>query len=225
MRGGSVVLFDLDGTLTDSASGIVGSLRHAFGELSLPVPPDAVLRGLVGPPLRDTLPEYGVPAALVDRFVVAYHERYTVTGMFENAVFDGIPELLGSLHSTGARLVVATSKPRPLAVRIVEHFGLDGWLHTGSSGVFGADEQSAVKAVVIGRALAALGDGVRGPVVMVGDRHHDVEGAAAHGIPAIGVSWGYAEPGELEAAGASAVATSPVHLRSLLRSFSSETGS
>lgn len=199
-----LVLLDLDGTLMDSAPGITASAAHAYRTLGLPVPDDATLRSFVGPPIIDSFPAHGVPPERVSEAVAAYRAAFSAGGMFDNAVFDGVPEALRALRTAGCTLAVATSKPEVYARPICDHFGLTELVDD----VFGAppDEQGT-KADVIAMALAALGrrspaDPADGPVIMVGDREHDVHGAAEHGIDCLGVSWGYAAPGELEAAGA-----------------------
>ena len=203
-----LVLLDLDGTLTDSAPGIVAGIRHAYGALGLPVPDDATLRSFVGPPITDTFPPHGVPADRVDAAVRAYREAYAAGGMYDNRVFDGIPEVLRALRAAGCTLAVATSKPEVYAKPICDRYGLTELV----DGVFGAplDEGTSTKATVIAQALASLGrtspvDPADGPALMVGDREHDVHGAAEHGIACVGVTWGYAAPGELADAGAVAL--------------------
>ncbi len=195
-----LVLLDLDGTLTDSAPGITASVAHAYRAMALPVPDAATLRSFVGPPITDSFPAHGVPQDRVAEAIRTYRADFADTGMWDNALYEGVPEQLGRLRDAGCLLAVATSKPEVFAVPIVEHFGLVPLL----AGVFGApvDEQGT-KGDVIGRALAKLGRDPRvSPVLMVGDRSHDVAGAREHGIGCLGVSWGYAGPGELEAAGA-----------------------
>ncbi|MFC8800508.1 HAD hydrolase-like protein [Promicromonospora sp. NPDC057138] len=218
------VLLDLDGTLTDSAPGIIGSLRTGFADAGFAVPSDEVLRTFVGPPLGTSLAGIGQSAADAAATIAAYRRDFEVRGMFDNSVFDGVPEALAELRAAGLTLLVATAKPELYARKIVEHFGLDGYLAGGLDGVHGAGDyeagESEGKEVVVERALAhavALGADP-GQVVMVGDREHDVHAAAHHGIPTVGVTWGYAAPGELEAAGAVATATTPAELRKLLTS-------
>lgn len=195
-----LVLLDLDGTLTDSAPGITASAAHAYRTLGLPVPDDAALRSFVGPTIHESFPLYGVPLERVGEAVAAYREVFAETGMWDNAVYDGIPEQLRLLREAGCILAVATKKPEFFAVPICDRFGLTPLV----DGVFGTplDEQ-ATKAEVIAKAMATLG-WVPGsaPAVMVGDRKHDVEGAREHGIDCLGVTWGYASEGELAAAGA-----------------------
>jgi phosphoglycolate phosphatase len=204
-----LVLLDLDGTLMDSAPGIVASAAHAYRALGLPVPDAATLRSFVGPPITDSFPRHGVPPELLSETVRQYRAAFTAGGMYDNAVFDGIPAALRTLRDAGCTLAVATSKPEVYAVPICERFGLTPLVDA----VFGAplDEATSTKADVIAKALATLGRvspvdaATDGPVLMVGDREHDVHGAAAHGIDCLGVTWGYAAPGELEGAGAVAL--------------------
>ncbi len=204
-----LVLLDLDGTLMDSAPGIVASVRSAYEAMGLPVPDAATLRSFVGPPITDSFPRHGVPPELLSETVRQYRAAFTAGGMYDNAVFDGVPAALRTLREAGCTLAVATSKPEVYAVPICDRFGLTPLV----DGVFGAplDEATSTKADVIAKALASLGRvspvdaAADGPVLMVGDREHDVHGAAAHGIGCLGVTWGYAAPGELERAGAVAL--------------------
>jgi phosphoglycolate phosphatase len=209
------VLFDLDGTLTDPFLGITRSIDHAMARLGRPAPAAEELRWCIGPPLKTSfavLLESEDPT-LLDAAVGHYRERYAAVGKFENRLIDGIPAALSELRARGASLWVATSKLETYAAEIVAHFGL--MPHFG--GVHGsqADGRNSSKAELIGHILASEGlDPTR--CVMVGDRSHDVAGAAAHGIPTVGVGWGYAAPGELEAAGAAAIATSPGEVPGLI---------
>jgi phosphoglycolate phosphatase len=195
-----LVLLDLDGTLTDSAPGIVGSITHTYGTLGLPVPDAATLRSWVGPPLAQSFAAHGVPAERVDDALGIYRAHVAETGMWDSALYDGIEAQLGQLRRAGCVLAVATSKPEVFAVPLVEHVGLRPYL----DGVFGAGlDYTGTKADVIARALSTLDHDPRSsPTVMVGDREHDVHGAHEHGVPCLGVSWGYAAPGELATAGA-----------------------
>ncbi|MFP3714181.1 HAD hydrolase-like protein [Puerhibacterium sp. TATVAM-FAB25] len=210
-----LVLLDLDGTLTDSAPGITASVAHAYTSLGLPVPDAATLRSFVGPPITDSFPRHGVPAERVQEAIAAYRARFAESGMWENSVFDGVPEALRELRAAGCVLAVATSKPEVFARPITERFGLAALV----DGVFGAPlDESSTKADVIAAALATLGRTAGdAPMVMVGDREHDVHGAAAHGIDCLGVSWGYAGPGELAAAGAVAVVDDVAKLADAVR--------
>jgi len=210
---GRLVLFDLDGTLVDSSPGIHTSVLSAAAELGLPAPTPRQLRGMVGPPLQDGFAlVLGVPVADVPRAVAAYRTHYGAGALLDVTFHAGVPDLLAALREAGATLAVATSKPEPFAVRVLEATGL----LPAFSGVHGATMDGAVrhKDQVVAAALAAHPDG-RDPV-LVGDRSHDVLGAAAHGLPCIGAGWGPAEDGELESAGAVAVAASPAEVLTVL---------
>ncbi|WP_319446368.1 MULTISPECIES: HAD-IA family hydrolase [unclassified Mycobacterium] len=182
-----LVIFDLDGTLTDSADGIVSSFRHALGEIGAPVPEGDLSRKLVGPPMHHTLSAMGL-GDRADEAIAAYRADYTTRGWAMNSLFDGIPDLLADLRAAGVRLAVATSKAEPTARRIIEHFGLDQHFEViaGAS----VDGVRASKADVVAHALAQL-EPIPAVVLMVGDRAHDVEGASAHGIDTVVVEWGY----------------------------------
>jgi phosphoglycolate phosphatase len=212
-RAARLVLFDLDGTLVDSTPGIWASVRVAAAELGLPAPTPGQLRSMVGPPLEDGFAgAFGLLPADVGRAVAGYRAHYTGGAMFDAEVYAGIRELLTALRADGAVLAVATSKPEPFAVQILEHVGLLAEF----AGVHGATLDGSVrhKDQVVGAALAAHADGDR--PVFVGDRSQDVLGARAHGLPCIGAGWGPAPPGELAAAGAAAVAATPAEVRQVL---------
>jgi phosphoglycolate phosphatase len=182
-----LVIFDLDGTLTDSAQGIVSSFRHALGEVGAVVPSGDLAGRIVGPPMHHTLREMGL-GEHADAAIAAYRADYTSRGWAMNRLFDGIPALLADLQAAGVRLAVATSKAEPTARRILAHFGLDGHFEViaGAS----VDGSRATKSDVVAHALAQLHP-LPDRVVMVGDRSHDVEGAAEHGIDTVVVGWGY----------------------------------
>lgn len=204
----AALLVDLDGTLTDPFIGITESMRHALAALGRPVPEAADLAWCIGPPLVENMRRLMPDAdeATVWKGVAAYRERYGTAGAFENAVYDGIPEALDAIRAAGIALHLATSKLEAHAIRIVRHFGLAdrfASLH-GSQ----PDGSNANKADLIAHILADQG---LEPAccAMVGDRKHDVIGAAAHGIPTVGVLWGYGGRGELTAAGAAVLAETP----------------
>jgi phosphoglycolate phosphatase-like HAD superfamily hydrolase len=182
-----LAIFDLDGTLTDSAQGIVASFRHALGEIGAEVPEGDLASRIVGPPMHHTLLGMGL-GDHADAAIAAYRADYSTRGWAMNSLFDGIPQLLSDLRGAGVRLAVATSKAEPTARRILEHFGLDGHFEV----IAGAslDGARATKTDVMAHALAQL-EPLPERVVMVGDRAHDVEGAAAHGIDTVVVGWGY----------------------------------
>jgi phosphoglycolate phosphatase len=202
-----LVIFDLDGTLTDSADGIVSSFRHALGQIGAAAPDGDLTSRIVGPPMHHTLSAMGL-AEHTEAAIAAYRADYTSRGWAMNSLFDGIGPLLADLRAAGVRLAVATSKAEPTARRILAHFGLDKHFEV----VAGAsvDGTRATKADVLAHALAQL-QPLPERVLMVGDRRHDVEGAAAHGIDAVVVGWGYGQADFADATamtgGASHVAT------------------
>ena len=204
------ILFDLDGTLTESGPGIISSVRYALAKMGVPSLDDAQLRRFIGPPLLDSFRDHcGLDPADVTVAIAAYREYYATDGQFENAVYDGIPELLTSLRGAGRTLAVATSKAEVFAASILEHFDLAQYFTTivGSE----LDGRRTAKADIITEALARLDRPTTG-TVMIGDRSHDVRGAVAVGVGSIGVLWGYGDDEELTAAGADALAATPVEL-------------
>ena len=207
-----VVLFDLDGTVSDSAPGILAALRHAFAVTGVPAPDARTERGLLGPPFYESLPPLIGDVPLAD--VIAAYREFYATAMFDTVAFGGVPALLERLHTDGIRLAVATSKPERYAVPIVEHLGVAGLFEV--IGGDALDGSRGTKALVIAHVLAGLGEPDPSGVVMVGDRSHDVLGARAHGIGCIGAGWGYGLPGELEAAHPLAICPTVADLAVLL---------
>lgn len=207
------ILFDLDGTLTDPREGIVASIKHGLSVLGEPSPSDSELECFIGPPLRDTFTRLlSGDRSRVETAISAYRDRFTSQGMFENAVYAGIPQVLKSLETLGAQLFVATSKPQVFAERILAHFGLTGYF----KGVFGSELNGALsdKGELIAHILA---NAHLRPVdtVMVGDREHDMRGARRNHVRAVGVLWGYGSREELTAAGAERLLERPPDLGGL----------
>ncbi len=199
------VLFDLDGTLTDSGPGIAASVRFALAELGLPPLNDSILRSFVGPPLADSFKEHcGLDDDGVRKAIAAYRRRFVDVGMFENSVYPGIPEVLKALADDGRRLAVATSKVAEFAITICDHFGLSHFFEA----ICGSDLAGTrvAKADMVADALAALGVSAGPDVVLVGDRSHDMVGARAVGIDFVGGGWGYGSTAELVGAGARQIA-------------------
>ncbi len=207
------VLFDLDGTLTDPFEGITNSIVHALRYFGIEVADRRELACFIGPPLVESFRlRFGFSEAEACRAVAHYREYYAARGIFENTVYDGIPQLLDALKAAGRRLILATSKPEVFAERILAHFSL-----TQFDVVAGAtlDSSRVEKADVIAYALEKAGIGAE-HAVMVGDRKHDVLGARANEIPCVGVLYGYGSREELTAAGAAALARSPQALADVL---------
>ncbi|HLS72831.1 MAG TPA: HAD hydrolase-like protein [Actinomycetaceae bacterium] len=210
----TAVLFDLDGTISDSGPVITASIAETLAHFGYPEQSESELLRYVGPPIRDgfrtfsAVPEEQLPAVVAD-YRARYHER-----MLQAPVFPGMAELIGDLHARGVPLAVATSKRQSLATDIIDDAGLSPYFVA----VRGAseDESRAAKADIVADAVTALtaADADLSRAVMVGDRRYDVEGAAQHGLPTILVTWGYAEP--QEHAGAHAVVRTAGELAALL---------
>ena len=156
----------------------------------------------------------GVPADRIDDAIAAYRDRFTRVGMFENALIDGIAELLDALGDAGARLAVATSKPEPFAVRILEHFAIADRFEVIAGATL--DNRRRHKEDVIAHAIDGLAYPAAAQVVMIGDREHDVFGARHHDLASVGVLWGYGSRGELVDAGADHLAETVAALAALL---------
>lgn len=211
----SAILLDLDGTITDSAPGITDTLAYTFEQLGMPVPEYEQLLRWVGPPIMDSFRDLaGMDAATADRALAIYRERYLDRGAYDATLFDGMGTLVQQIAGAGIPLSLATSKPELPATLMLEHFTIAQCFTviTGAS----ADETRSEKADVVEEALRRLRelDVPLDNVVMVGDRIHDIEGAAAHGVPTIAVTWGYGS--DAEHAEAALVASSTDELRSLL---------
>ena len=209
------ILFDLDGTLTDSGEGIINCAIVALEHFGLPVPSREEMRVFVGPPLHESFINHGVPADRADEAVQVYRSRYIPIGKFENTPYPGIRQMLETLKADGHKLYVATSKPEAMSVEILEHFDLAKYFDM----ICGAtmDTSRSSKDAVIAYLLEQ--NGRTDNMIMVGDTKFDVLGAAAHGIPTIGVSWGYGEVADMEKAGAKAIAHTTEELLALLRDF------
>ena len=227
------LLFDLDGTLTDSKQGITKCVQYALGKMGWEIPPIEELLCFIGPPLLVSFQEYcGMSEEEAKKATAFYRERYAVTGLFENEVYFGIPETLKRLKEAGYILAIATSKPEEYLIRILEHFHLNDYFAIISGSGLSGERNS--KAKVIKDALCQLAvwkyceekgekrerkrndnsiyreqkvdEGIwkeiQQSAIMIGDRHHDIEGAMACGIDSLGIHYGYAEQGELKEAGA-----------------------
>ncbi|MEE1620192.1 HAD hydrolase-like protein [Zafaria sp. Z1313] len=211
------VLFDLDGTLVDPAGAITGGILHALRRNGIADPGRERLDAMVGPPLAESLLALpGMTDALLPEVIADYRAEYAARGMAASRVYPGLRGLLSRLRAEGTALAVATSKPEPIALRLLE---VQGLLDAVDS-VHGTDLEETShaghgKAPLVAAALQTLGADPA-HAVMVGDRSFDVEGAHANGIPCIGVSWGFALDGELAEAGADAVADDTDGLAGLL---------
>lgn len=210
-----VILFDLDGTLTDPGEGITNSVAHALKRLGIPVPERRELYKFIGPPLYQSFMDfYGLDRQKALEAVEFYREYYRDRGIWENEVYAGIPELLAKLKGAGKQLLVATSKPENFALQILEHFDLRQYFDRVAGSTL--DSSRVEKADVIRYALEQEGIAPGPSVVMVGDREHDVLGARKAGLDCIGVLFGYGDAPELQKAGAARIAATVEELAGLL---------
>ncbi len=194
------ILFDLDGTLTDSAPGILASVRHALAAFDIYEQDEGRLREFLGPPLEYSFGKfYGFDAAQTERAIAVYRERFTDVGIFENTLYPDVLDMLCRLHEQKKRLCLATSKPLVYAQRILEYFEIERYFDI----IQGAhmDVRGHTKADIIA-AVLAQGKLAKEHTVMVGDRHFDINGAVQNGICPIGVTYGYGTEQELRQAGA-----------------------
>jgi len=207
------ILFDLDGTLTDSGPGILGCARETFIHYGIPLPDDAAMQTMVGPPLRASFLRFGFTEDQVEEAIVHYRRLYVDHGIFNNTPYPGILPLVQRLAADGHRLFVATSKPEHMAVAIMEHFGLAPYFECVCGALM--DGIRDKKEMVIEYLLEKAGHTAQ--LVMVGDTVFDVLGAKVHNIPTVAVSWGYGSSDEMMAAGAVALAHDAEELYSLLK--------
>ncbi|AGZ23615.1 TPA: HAD family hydrolase [Streptococcus suis] len=208
------ILFDLDGTLTDSGQGILNSVAYALEKMGIEEPDTANLNRFIGPPLYESFSRFYQLSpedtqSAVDAFRVYFKEK----GMFENQLYPGIIPLLEELRTAGKTLVIATSKPEIFAKQILEHFGIAHYFDV----IAGAslDSSRISKADVIGYAINQL-EAFPKHAVMIGDREHDIEGARMHQLPAIGVLYGYGNKQEFEKAGATMIVETVQDLKRVL---------
>lgn len=197
------ILFDLDGTITESGPGITNSVYYAVTKMGYKVEDRSILRRFIGPPLSESFQKYfGMTKTQAAEAIQCYREYYTEKGIFENTVYEGIEESLRTLKKHGKQLTIATSKPEKFAKQIAEHYGFAQYFDV----ICGAslDESLVAKADIMANALQALGVSAeeKAKVLMVGDREHDIFGAKKNQVASMGVLYGYGDRMELEAAGA-----------------------
>jgi phosphoglycolate phosphatase len=200
------ILFDLDGTLTDPFEGISKSIKYALNRLGEPSDlPDETIGKFIGPPLQDGYMQVlGFPAEKAARAVEIYRERYNAVGKYENVLIPGVKETLSALKAAGCRLAVSTLKPEPLAEDVIRFFGLTE-LFDNISGALWQPSPDNTKTFITQKALRrlnAVSEADKAAALLVGDRHHDVEGAHNAGIFSVGALFGYGTKDELLAAGA-----------------------
>ena len=213
------ILFDLDGTLTDSKEGIMNCFKYAVEKLGDRPPSDDVLRTFIGPPLKYSFSQMGYDEETIELAIQYYRERYEPIGKYENEPVAGGVEMCRRLKERGYRMAVASSKPQHMCVDICTHFGFTPYFDfiVGPS-----SDNHWTKADVIREALRLFGlnENDYEQVLMVGDRMYDVNGAKECGLKCVGVEFfGYAAPGELEEAGAIAVVKTPDELEAYILSY------
>lgn len=205
------ILFDLDGTLTDPGLGITNSVMYALEKFDIRPVDRASLYRFIGPPLRNSFETYyGFSANTSELAVQYYREYFRDKGLYENEVYDGVTELLTQLRTQGKSLIVATSKPEPFAVKILEHFKLYDYFDFIAGATM--DKTRNQKADIIKYALNSLHITPASSAIMIGDREHDIIGAKANGLDSIGVLFGYGSYDELKKAGATFLAKCPLDI-------------
>lgn len=208
--GYSIAVFDLDGTITDSGTGIMNAIRYAIEKKKFAEPPEKVMRSFIGPPLREQFQSvFGLDESESREMVELYRVYYEDRGIFENRVYDGVPEMLETLKNKGVTVLMATSKPEKYANVIAEHFGLLRYFDFIGGACM--DGTRTAKDEVIGYVIEACGisEEERKQAVMIGDRRHDILGAKKTGLHSMGVLYGYGSREELEEAGAEEIVCLP----------------
>lgn len=205
MKNYSVVLFDLDGTLTDPAIGITNSVMHALKKYGITVDDRSELYKFIGPPLHESFEKfYGFSREEALQAVEYYREYYRDKGIYENIVYDGVEMLLKNLYNSGKKIILATSKPEIFAKEILCYFNLEKYFYYAAGA--NLDGSRTDKAEVIEYALKEGGVTDKSAAVMIGDREHDIIGANKNGLDSIGVLFGFGNREELENAGATYIA-------------------
>ena len=205
-------LFDLDGTLTDSKPGIINCLLYAYRALNLPTPDSTLLNSFIGPPLQETCNKLGFDQDTTASFLAHYRQRFRQKGILENTLYQGMDTLLRDLKKRGVTLALATSKPLVFAREILRNYNLTRYFDfiEGATLSGSLSKKRDIIAAVIGHGISPL------TAVMVGDRQYDIEGASYFGMDSIGVTFGYAEPYELQKSGATYLAGSAAEIKDII---------
>lgn len=215
MQNKKYILFDLDGTLTASDEGIIKSVQYALKQFGIYEQDTQKLKLFVGPPLRVAFPKfYGMNEQETEEAISFYRERYATKGLFENQVYDGIVDMLNACYDKGYTLMLATSKPKVYADKILQHFGLSEYF----THVVGPllDGTLDAKSDIIKYAMELCEDTDKSAYIMIGDRFYDIEGANICGIDSIGVLYGYGTEQELVNSGATYICKTTSDLKNLL---------
>lgn len=208
------ILFDLDGTLTDSGPGIMNGYEYALGKMGVEIPDRSFLRQFVGPPLGESWEQkLGFSPEDVQKGIALYREYYADKGVYENEVYPGVKELLSELKTLGKKMYVATTKAEPMAKVVVEHFGLAEFFEE----VAASNADRKTKIDVLKYVTEECGIEDLSKAVMIGDRHYDITGARHFGLDSIGVLYGYGDRKELEEAGATYIAETAPEIRKYIQ--------
>ena len=207
------ILFDLDGTLTDSGPGIMNGFEYSLGKMGIEYPDRDFLKQFVGPPLSESFEgKLGFSPEDAARGIALYKEYYYVKGVYENEVYPGIKELLAQLKASGKKMIVATTKAEQMANVVLDHFGLREYFDL----LVATDFVTRLNKIdVLAYAIENAGVDVK-KAVMIGDRHYDITGAAHFGMDSVGVLFGYGSRQELEEAGATYIAETAQDLSEIL---------
>lgn len=214
MKNYTTILLDLDGTLTDPGIGITNSVMHALEKFNIKVSDRTQLYSFIGPPLKNSFMErFGFTEEMAVEAISYYREYFQNKGIFENVMYEGIPQVLASLTEAGFSLVMATSKPIDFSVKILHHFDLYRYFDFCAGATM--DEKRTRKEDVIAYALENIPEKDKSKIIMVGDRLHDIHGAQLNGLKSVGVTYGYGSSDELTAAGADYIVASVKELAEL----------
>ncbi len=216
MKSYNTVLFDLDGTISDSGQGITNSVKYSLKKFGIEENDFEKLKRFVGPPLYASFEKYyGFTHEEAVKAVEYYREYYNAGGIFELTIYDGVIDLLKALRESGKKIILATSKPEVYAEKIAEHFGFKDYFDNISGALL--DGSRIEKADIITYALQRVSESDISKCIMIGDRSFDVIGARAFGMDSIGVTWGYGERAELEESGATYIVDSAEEIKVILK--------
>ena len=208
------VLFDFDGTIADTGEGIFKSIQSAVAAMGFEPLDESTLRTFIGPPARDSFSRVlGLDGERSTEAVKKYREAYSESGIFAFKLYDGIETMFRTLNENGIFVGVCSSKPEPFIRRIIEHLGFDDLIDVVASPA--SDTKDESKAMLIERAAATLGVD-KSRVLMVGDRHFDIDGANLSGVQSVGVTYGYGDRDELEKAGATHLVSKVCQLNEII---------
>jgi phosphoglycolate phosphatase len=217
------LLFDLDGTLTDSSEGIFKCIHYAFEKMGYPQPDQSLLQTFIGPPLGGSLVRGGIPESEKERAIKVYRERYNTVGKFENSPYPGMIELLQKLKSEGFMFYVATSKPEKTALEVLDHFDMTKYFdEIAGSTMDGSRETKEDVIKYLQKKIESATDGSdsttieKHNTVMIGDTSYDILGAAECGIPTICVGWGFGDKEQMIKDGALTIVNSMDELYAFL---------